>query len=193
MLGANYSPRHGRQALGAGRSAPATKVAVGENLRFGAVRLDREHWSSAGPIRTIFKEVFAAAGLPYFNPRSFRKDAGAAGPTGLTLATSRYARMLDARYAAILARATDGVSGLLFKMHLNSSGKASLARLRYGDHKDFDEWIIPEIHMFVIDDAALARKAARLYLEGAPTDGVAERALRIFEASKVVGLSAARV
>ena len=26
----------------------------------------------AGPIRTIFREAFAAAGLPYFNPHSFR-------------------------------------------------------------------------------------------------------------------------
>jgi integrase len=31
------------------------------------------HWSSAGPIRKTFKDAFAAAGLPYFNPHSFRK------------------------------------------------------------------------------------------------------------------------
>lgn len=52
-----------------------------------------------------------------------------------------YAPMLDARYAEILARATDAVVGLLFKTHLNGSGKGPLARLRYGDHKDFDEWV----------------------------------------------------
>lgn len=52
---------------------PATKVAVGDNLRFGAVGLDRRHWSNAGRIRTIFKKAFAAAGLKYFNPHSFRK------------------------------------------------------------------------------------------------------------------------
>jgi integrase len=52
---------------------PATKVAVGDNHRFGAVGLDRKHWSNAGRIRTIFKEAFEAAGLPYFNPHSFRK------------------------------------------------------------------------------------------------------------------------
>jgi len=52
---------------------PKTKVAVGDNLRFGVVGLDHEHWSNAGPIRTIFKEAFAAAGLPYYNPHSFRK------------------------------------------------------------------------------------------------------------------------
>jgi integrase len=52
---------------------PATKVAVGDDLRFGAVGLDRKHWSNAGPIRTIFKNAFPAAGLPYFNPHSFRK------------------------------------------------------------------------------------------------------------------------
>lgn len=43
------------------------------NLRFRAVGLDRKHWSTATPIRTIFKEAFVAAGLPYFNPHSFRK------------------------------------------------------------------------------------------------------------------------
>jgi integrase len=52
---------------------PATKVAVGGSFRFGAVGLDRKHWSNAGPIRAIFKEAFAAAGVTYFNPHSFRK------------------------------------------------------------------------------------------------------------------------
>jgi hypothetical protein len=52
---------------------------VGDNLRFGAVGLDRKHWSSAGPIRTIFKEVFAAAGLPNFNAHSFRKTLALLG------------------------------------------------------------------------------------------------------------------
>jgi integrase len=46
---------------------------MGDNLRFGAVGLDRKHWSNAGPIRTVFKEAFEAAGLEYFNPHSFRK------------------------------------------------------------------------------------------------------------------------
>ena len=58
---------------------PATKVAVGDNLRFGAVGLDRKHWSNAGPIRSIFKEAFALAGLPYFNPHSFRKTLALLG------------------------------------------------------------------------------------------------------------------
>jgi integrase len=52
---------------------PATKVTVGDDHRFGAAGLDHKHWSSAGPIRAIFKEAFAAAALPYFNPHSFRK------------------------------------------------------------------------------------------------------------------------
>ena len=34
--------------------------------------LDRKCWSNATPIRTIFRDAFAAAGLPYFNPHSFR-------------------------------------------------------------------------------------------------------------------------
>jgi len=58
---------------------PATKVVVADNLRFAAVGLDRKRWSSASPIRQIFKEAFAAAGLPYFNPHSFRKTLALLG------------------------------------------------------------------------------------------------------------------
>jgi integrase len=52
---------------------PATRVKVGGDGHFEAAGLDRRAWSNAGPIRTIFKEAFAGAGLPYFNPHSFRK------------------------------------------------------------------------------------------------------------------------
>ena len=38
-----------------------------------------QNWSNAGPIRTIFKNAFAAAGLPYFNPHSFRKTLALLG------------------------------------------------------------------------------------------------------------------
>jgi integrase len=58
---------------------PATKVAVGEDLRFEATGLDRKPWSNAGPIRTVFKKAFTAAGLPYFNPHSFRKTLALLG------------------------------------------------------------------------------------------------------------------
>ena len=51
---------------------PATQVAVGTTRRFEADGLARKHWSTATPIRTIFREAFASAGLPYFNPHSFR-------------------------------------------------------------------------------------------------------------------------
>ena len=51
---------------------PATNIVVGSTQRFEVAGLDRKHWSSAEPIRKIFKAAFAAAGLPYFNPHSFR-------------------------------------------------------------------------------------------------------------------------
>lgn len=51
---------------------PRTKVAVGANGQFAPVGLEREHWSSATPIRSVFREAFVAAGLPYFNPHSLR-------------------------------------------------------------------------------------------------------------------------
>ena len=58
---------------------PATKIVVGHARYFEASGLDRKHWSSAGPIRTIFKDAFAAVGLPYFNPHSFRKTLAGLG------------------------------------------------------------------------------------------------------------------
>jgi integrase len=58
---------------------PATKIVVGESQRFEASGLDRKHWSSASPIRSISKDAFAAAGLPYFNPHSFRKTLALLG------------------------------------------------------------------------------------------------------------------
>jgi integrase len=60
---------------------PATRVTVGEMRRFEAVGLARAHWSSAAPIRAIFREAFNEAGLPYFNPHSFRKTLVQLGST----------------------------------------------------------------------------------------------------------------
>jgi len=51
---------------------PATQFALGATRQFEAVGLKKEHWSSASPIRKIFREAFTRAGLPYFNPHSFR-------------------------------------------------------------------------------------------------------------------------
>src|SRR6516225_4562519 len=50
---------------------PATKIVVGDSRHFEASGLDRKHWSSAGPIRAIFKGAFAATGLPYFTRTAF--------------------------------------------------------------------------------------------------------------------------
>jgi hypothetical protein len=51
---------------------PSTRVELGANRQFGVTGLDRAHWSSASPIRAIFREAFQRAGLPYFNPHCFR-------------------------------------------------------------------------------------------------------------------------
>jgi integrase len=57
----------------------ATHVIVGSERRFEASGLERKHWSNATPIRAIFKEAFTRAGLPYFNPHSFRKTLARLG------------------------------------------------------------------------------------------------------------------
>ena len=54
------------------RYSRQTHVALGPDRQFAAEGLKREHWSNASPIRTIFREAFIGAGLPYFNPHSFR-------------------------------------------------------------------------------------------------------------------------
>lgn len=51
---------------------PKTRMGLGEQGGFTATGLAREHWSGTGPIRAIYRDAFAAAGLPYFNPHCFR-------------------------------------------------------------------------------------------------------------------------
>jgi integrase len=58
---------------------PATRVVPGPDRQFAAVGLAREHWSTASPIRFIFREAFISAGLPYFNPHSFRNTLAQLG------------------------------------------------------------------------------------------------------------------
>jgi integrase len=52
---------------------PATQVLFNPTSRqFEATGIGNKGWSSTGPIRAIFQEAFGNAGLPYFNPHSFR-------------------------------------------------------------------------------------------------------------------------
>jgi integrase len=52
---------------------PATRIALGTRQQFEAMGIERKQWSSAGPIRTVFREAFEQAALPYFHPHSLRK------------------------------------------------------------------------------------------------------------------------
>lgn len=58
---------------------PATRVALGQTRQFEAVGLDRAHWSTAEPIRKVFRGAFKHAGLPYFHPHSLRKTLARLG------------------------------------------------------------------------------------------------------------------
>jgi site-specific recombinase XerC len=53
---------------------PATKIALGANRHFEASGLDRKHWTSAAPIRKIFKDAFTAAGLSYRLTQSSKRS-----------------------------------------------------------------------------------------------------------------------
>jgi len=52
---------------------PSTLIEVGSSRRFEVTGIKCVHWNTTTPIRNIFREAFANAGLPYFNPHSFRK------------------------------------------------------------------------------------------------------------------------
>ncbi len=58
---------------------PATRMALGETGQFEVAGLKRENWSTATPIRAIFREAFERAGLPYFHPHSLRSTLGQLG------------------------------------------------------------------------------------------------------------------
>ena len=51
---------------------PTTRIVLGTTRQFEVSGVEREHWKGASPIRMIFREAFINAGLPYFNPHSFR-------------------------------------------------------------------------------------------------------------------------
>lgn len=51
---------------------PATEMGLDEAGSFAAKGLSRKGWTTTAPIREIFRRACAAAGLPYFNPHSFR-------------------------------------------------------------------------------------------------------------------------
>lgn len=51
---------------------PRTAILQDESLSFRAAGVEPKFWSTAGPIRTIFKEAFAQTGLEYFTPHTFR-------------------------------------------------------------------------------------------------------------------------
>lgn len=58
---------------------PATRMTLGTSKQFEAAGIERKHWSTATPIRMVFRAAFEQAGLPYFNPHSLRKTLACLG------------------------------------------------------------------------------------------------------------------
>lgn len=52
---------------------PKTRMDMSAQGRLEAVGFERACWSSAQPVRKVFKEAFEQVGLPYFHPHLFRK------------------------------------------------------------------------------------------------------------------------
>ncbi len=57
----------------------STRVELDEHHAFRAAGLSRAHWCNATPVRTIFKNAFERAELPYANPHSFRNTLAQLG------------------------------------------------------------------------------------------------------------------
>ena len=51
---------------------PATAMGIGENGGFVPTGLSAHGWTTSEPVRAIFRRAFERAGLPYYNPHSFR-------------------------------------------------------------------------------------------------------------------------
>jgi integrase len=51
---------------------PQTAIGLGAAGGFTPVGIERRGWATSQPVREIFQRAFAGAGLPYFNPHSFR-------------------------------------------------------------------------------------------------------------------------
>lgn len=71
-----------------------------------------------------------------------------------------YTPLLDARYAEILARATDATVGLLFRIHLKYAQSSPLLRFRYGSHPDFDEYVDADYGPFDVMEVPLVASEA---------------------------------
>jgi integrase len=55
---------------------PRTKIGQNGDRSFCVAGVEPVRWADASPVRTIFKEAFTRAGLPYFPPHSFRHTLG---------------------------------------------------------------------------------------------------------------------
>jgi integrase len=109
---------------------PASKIAVGDSGHFENCGLDRKHWKSAAAIREIFRKAFKQAGLPYFNPHTFRKTLALfgykqchdfealkawsqnLGHTQMLTTLNSYGNVPQERQAEILKRQRTGALGL---------------------------------------------------------------------------------
>jgi hypothetical protein len=71
-----------------------------------------------------------------------------------------FAPVLTSHYAEMLARATDAVVGVLYRVHSQSIRQDPQARFTYGQHGDFDEFIDLEHGPFIVLDVPLIASEA---------------------------------
>jgi len=60
---------------------PRTALKHDCNNAFVANTVEPQHWTTTTPIREVFKKAFTLAGLPYYNPHSFRNTLAHLGQT----------------------------------------------------------------------------------------------------------------
>ena len=111
---------------------PMTNISVGASQQFEANGLKRENWSTATPIRKVFKEAFAKADLPYFNPHSFRNTLTTLGLTICKTAEEFKAWSQNLGHSDVLTTfnsygsvSTERQAEILKKANIPAFGKAS--------------------------------------------------------------------
>jgi Abortive infection C-terminus len=113
-------------------------------------QLDRRLHNATEKIVSGFNSIFEGI-------ITIRNDHGTASH-----GAEAYAPLLDVRYAEMLARSTDAIIGLLFKLHLNALGSSRDTRKRYEDEelREFNQRIDADFGPFeVLETPLLASEA----------------------------------
>ncbi|CAN5307313.1 hypothetical protein BH11PSE2_BH11PSE2_08680 [soil metagenome] len=129
---------------------PASRRGLDAAGLFVTEGLDRVSWTSAAPIRAVFKRAFGAADLPYFPPHSFRRTltnvaydlnlstrelkawSQCLGHSSMLTTLTSYGALTVDEQGRAMAGITDGLGADADRLAKLADEMASLARRRRG-------------------------------------------------------------